>query len=144
MLILMKYFTLEPEVAGGFGPNSILNTSVRPPSVTKFHYEFDVWLGDPLLEAVGCFIATEALKERIQAMNATGVSFSTVEVSKSIQFKDLYPNCQLPKFVWLQVTGRPGIDDFGLSSKHSLVVSEKIRNALKAAGMSHADISDYK
>src|SRR5579862_3690337 len=124
----MKYYTLEPEVAGGFGAKSILNTAVRPPSVTKFHYEFNVWLGDPLLEAVGCFIVTEALKERIQAMNATGVSFSTVEVSKSGQFEDLHPNCQLPKFVWLQVTGKPGIEDFGLSSKHSMVVSERILN----------------
>ena len=46
----MKYFQLEPEVAGGFGPNSILDPKVRPPRVTKFNYEFDVWLGDPVLE----------------------------------------------------------------------------------------------
>ena len=140
----MKYYVLEPEVAGGFGPKSLLNPGVRPPYVTKFNYEFDVWLGDPLLEAVGCFIVTEALKEKFQAMKSTGVSFSTVEVSKSVQFDDLYPNCQLPKFVWLQVTGEPGKDDFGLSSKHSLVVSQPILNTLQAAGMSHADISEFK
>jgi len=51
----MKYYVLEPEVAGGFGPKLILDRHVRPASVTKFHYEFDVWLGAPLLEAVGCF-----------------------------------------------------------------------------------------
>ena len=140
----MKYYVVEPEAAGGFGPKSILNPKVRPPSVTKFHYEFDVWLGDPLLEAVGCFIVTEALKNEIQAMNATGVSFSSVEVSKSGQFEDLYPNCQLPKFVWLKVTGQAGKNDFGLSSKDCLVVSERIMKILETAKVSHADISEYK
>jgi len=140
----MKYYVLEPEVAGGFGPKSVLDPHVRPPSVTTFHYEFDVWLGDPLLESVGCFIVTEALQEKIQALNATGVAFSTVVVSKSGQFDDLHPDCQLPEFVWLQVTGEPGKNDFGLSSKYSLVVSERILSTLKAAGMSHAEIAEYK
>ena len=140
----MKYYVVEPEVAGGFGPHSIMNPEVRPPSITHFHYEFDVWLGDPLLEAVGCFIITEALKNEIEAMNATGVSFSSVEVSKSGQFEDLFPNCQLPHFVWLQVTGQPGKDDFGLSSNNCLVVSERVLTILKAAKMSHADIAEYE
>ncbi len=77
-------------------------------------------------------------------MNATGVSFSSVEVSKSGQFEDLYPNCQLPKFVWLKVTGQAGKNDFGLSSKDSLVVSERIMKILETAKVSHADISEYK
>lgn len=140
----MQYCLVEPEVAGGFGPKSILNPKVRPPAVTHFHYEFDVWLGDPLLETVGCFIATDALKEKIQSLGATGVSFSTVEVSKSGQFEDLSPNCTLPSFVWLQVRGRPGKDDFGLSSEHILVVSERILRLLEVSNMSHADVSEYK
>jgi putative Mn2+ efflux pump MntP len=60
----MKWYVVEPEVAGGFGPNSILDPSVRPPLVTRFNYEFDVWLGDPILEAIGCFIVTQSLRRK--------------------------------------------------------------------------------
>lgn len=134
---------LEPEVAGGFGPGSVLDHRLRPPRVEKFNYEFDVWLGDPLLEAVSCFIVTEDLGDKILAIRATGVAFGDVEISKSGEFEDLYGNRQLPKFVWLQVTGRAGQDDFGLSRTHCLVVSEGILFLLKEEGMSHCDISDF-
>ena len=56
----MKYYILEPEVAGGFGENTIMDPTSRPPRVTRFHYEFDGWLGDELLETVACFIATKS------------------------------------------------------------------------------------
>ena len=140
----MKYYSLEPEVAGGFGPRSVINPNVRPPHVTKFNYQFDVWLGDPLLEAVGCFIVTESLKKMILAKAATGVSFGTVEISRSGQFEDLYPNRQLPEFVWLKVLGDAGRDDFGLSPAHSLVVSDRILNLLREQGMSHCSISEFE
>ena len=139
----MKYYALEPEVAGGFGPHSIVDPKVRPPRVTKFNYEFDVWLGDPLLEAVGCFIVTESLKKMIAAMHATGVSFGTVEVSRSGEFEDLYPKRQLPVFVWLKVLGKAGRDDFGSSPTHGLVVSDRILKLLKKEGMSHGGITEF-
>jgi len=140
----MKYYTLDPEVAGGFGPNSILDDPcTRPPRITHFNYEFAGWLGDPLLEAVACFIVTEPLKDRIAALHPTGVSFGTVEVSKSGEFEDLHPGRQLPIFVWLQVTGEAGEDDFGLSAMHNLVVSERVLEVLRQEGMSHCAIADF-
>lgn len=140
----MKYYTLEPEVAGGFGPNSILeDPSARPPRITRFNYEFAGWLGDPLLEAVACFIVTEPLKDKIAALHPTGVSFGTVEVSKSGEFEDLHPGRQLPNFVWLQITGKAGEDDFGLSVRHSLVVSERVLEVLRQEGMSHCAIAEF-
>src|SRR5579859_4713915 len=112
----MKYYALEPEVAGFFGQNAVLaDPYARPPRITKFHYEFDVWLGDPLLEAVACFIVLESLKEKLLALRATGVAFGEVEVSTSEEFEELDPGLKLPKFAWLQVTGEAGKDDFGLS-----------------------------
>jgi hypothetical protein len=140
---MTKYYALEPEVAGGFGPHSVLNPKVRPLDVNRFHYEFDVWLGDPLLEAVGCFIVTEPLRQMIAEMHATGMSFGDVEISKSPQFDDLYPNRPLPDFVWLKVLGKAGRDDFGLSPNHGLVVSERILNLLKGEGMSHSEITAF-
>lgn len=139
----MRYYLLEPEVAGGFGPRSVfLDVKARPPRVSKFNYEFDVWPGDPLLEAVGCYVVTEPLEDKIAAMHPTGVSFATVEVSKSGEFEDRYPSRELPRFVWLQVTGKAGQDDFGLS-RTRLVVSERILNVLKESGVTHCDIAEF-
>lgn len=140
----MKYFQLEPEAPGGFGPNSVFSdVRSRPPLIQKFNYEFDIWPRDPLVEAVASYIVTEALRDKIAALHPTGVSFGPVEISKSGQFEDRYPNRELPKFVWLQITGNAGQADFGLSTTHSLVVSERILNILKEAGMSHSDIAAF-
>ncbi len=52
----MKYYQLEPEVAGGFGEQSVIDRSSGKMVVRKLHYEFDGWLGDVLLESYLCFI----------------------------------------------------------------------------------------
>lgn len=137
----MKYYALEPEAPGGFGPSSVFfDVRARPPRIAKFNYEFDIWPRDPLVEAVASYIVTESLKERIAALRPTGVSFGPVEVSKSGQFEDRYPGYELPRFSWLQVTGSAGEDDFGFSAGHSLVVSERILYLLKMEGLSHCGI----
>jgi hypothetical protein len=59
----MTYFVLDPEAAGGFGPATTGDLRARPPLLEKFNYEFDVWLGDPLLEAVSTFIVTDRFRE---------------------------------------------------------------------------------
>ena len=142
--LIMTYYELDPEVAGGFGPNAdIGNPRLRPLLIRHFHYEFDVWLGDPLLEAVGCYIVTESLKRNIQTLGASGVAFGQVEISKSGEFEDLNPNLELPSFVWLQVTGKPGVDDFGMSLAHRVVVSERVLDLLKSEGISHCGISPF-
>jgi len=121
----------------------IIDSTVRPVRITRFEYEFDVWLGDPLVEAIGCFIITSSVARTIAAMQPTGVSFGPVEVSKSGVFEDLYGQRTLPSFVWLQVKGKAGRDDFGLSAKRRLVVSQRILDMLVGAGMSHCTVKDY-
>lgn len=139
----MKFYELEPEVAGGLGKNTVMDRSVHPPRVSRLHYYFDGWLGDPLVESFPCFIVTELLRDEIVALHSTGVSFGTVELSKSGEFEDLHPNRQLPSFAWLQVTGKAGTDDFGLSTKHGLVVSGRTLEVLRKAGMSHCAITEF-
>src|SRR5580692_2722741 len=139
----MTYFTLEPEVAGGFGPATTGNLKVRPPQLEKFNYEFDVWFGDPILEAVRNFIVTDRLKERLIEAHASGIAFGDVEVTKSGEFLDLYGDRPLPAFSWLQITGRAGTDDFGLSSSRHLIVSERIMNFLKAFRLKYCEVSEY-
>jgi hypothetical protein len=141
---IMKYFTIEPEVAGGLGQNTILDSTIHPPRVIKLHYQFNGWLGDPILETVATFIVTSSIKNKIETSAATGVQFEAVEISKSGEFEDFFPNRKLPGFLWIQITGNAGKDDFGLSSTHRLVVSQRILEILKAEGMSHCEITEYK
>lgn len=78
----MRYYVLEPEVAGNFGKHTIfVDQKARPPLVERFHYEFNIWLGDPILEAICCYIVTEPVRDKILSLDATGVSFGPVEVS---------------------------------------------------------------
>jgi hypothetical protein len=138
----MTYLTLEPEVAGGFGPATTGNLRATPPLLEKFNYEFDTWPGDPLVEALSTFIVTDRLKERLIEAHASGVGFDDVEVTKSGIYLDLYGNRPLPAFSWLKITGRAGKDDFGLSSCGLLVVSERIMNLLNAFGLNHCEVSE--
>jgi|ERR1700722_5987077 len=139
----MTYFILEPEVAGMFGPATTGDLRGTPPRVDKFNYEFDTWLGDPILEAICTFIVTDRLKEALIEAQASGVAFGDVEVTKSGIYLELYGDRPLPAFSWLQITGRAGTDDFGLSSSGLLVVSERIMNLLKVFGLNHCEVSEY-
>jgi hypothetical protein len=139
----MTYFILEPEAAGSFGPATIGDLRARPPLLEKFNYQFDTWLGDPLLEALSNFIVTDRLKERLIETHASGVEFGDVEVTKSETYLDFYGDRPLPAFSWLLITGRAGKDDFGLSSSGYLIVSERMMNLLKAFGLKHHEISEY-
>ena len=140
----MKYYQLEPEVAGGFGEHCIIDRGSGKMVVRKLHYEFDGWLGDELLESTPCFIVSERLARQIERAQLTGISFNHVEITKSDQFDELYPNRQLPKFVWLQIEGRPGQDDFGIGPDPGLVISERALEVLRGVGISNALITDYE
>jgi hypothetical protein len=154
---LMKYFYIEPEVAGGIGSNVATDCSVHPPRVSNLDYEFEIWPHDVLIEGFPCWIVTIPAMERIRAAKLTGVSFKDVEISFSEQFRDLHRNRRLPAFVWLDVSGRPGHDDFGTNKsftitgteklvdarRFTLVISERAIEVLKALGISHASIHDF-
>jgi hypothetical protein len=139
----MTYFVLEPEVAGDFGPATTEDLRARPPQLENFNYEFDTWPCDPLLEALSNFIVADHLKERLIEAHASGVAFGDVEITRSGLFLDLYGDRPLPAFSWLQITGRAGKDDFGLSSSRRLVVSERIMNFLKEFELKYCDVSEY-
>jgi hypothetical protein len=139
----MKYFYVEPEVAGGLGRNTVLNRRAHPPIVSKLHYQFDGWLGDALLESFPCFVVTELAKQRIQAAQLTGAAFDEVEVSKSDQFQELYPTRQLPRFAWFRVAGRPGKDDLGIAPDGRLVVSERAIALLRELGIAQASVVEF-
>jgi len=133
-----EFYVLEPEVAGGFGDGTVIDRSSGKLIVEKLHYEFEGWLGDHLLESTPCYIASEKLVTEIKKEQMLGVEFDDVEVTTSGQFSELYPNKQLPKFVWLKVTGVPGQDDFGIAPGLRLIISKRALDLLKQIGISHA------
>lgn len=134
------YRVLEPEVAGGFGPETILDRSTNPPTPLKLHYEFLGWLGDDLLETTPCFIVTLALKTALMQFNGTGYSFDDVVVTKSDFFQETHPEAILPAFAWLRVHGSAGYNDAGLDTKTRLVVSDELLNVLKQYKISNCTI----
>ena len=143
MVLKMKFYYLEPEVAGELGEKSILDTSQHPPIVKKLHYIFSGWLGDDFLETFPCYIVTTQLSNEIKKENLTGVLFDTLEISKSIQFEEIYPDRKLPEFVWLKPIGKCCVDDFSIGNDNKIVVSERALNIIKKYSINNCEIEIY-
>lgn len=129
------YFEFEPEVAGGFGGRTTFaDRRARPPKIEHFHYEVEGWLGDALLEAVGCFIITSSMASVLQSEGLTGFELGSVEVTTSEEFKERDPGRALPEFRWFKITGSAGRDDFGLNDACRLIVSQRVLDVLQQRG----------
>jgi hypothetical protein len=140
----MKFHVISPEVAGGWGENTVVaDRAVHPPVLSKLHYEFDGWLGDVLLTSFPVFIVSESARRKLEAIGATGVKFDDMEVTVSEQFRDIYPDRELPRFFWLKIDGIAGKHDFGIVPICDLVISERVLHALRSLGISHAEIEDF-
>lgn len=134
------FFCLEPEVAGGIGPNSELRREDGKLVVTRLNYEFDGWLGDALLEATPCFIVTDEARQMIEGAALSGITFCDVEVTRSGMFTDLHGSMPLPDFWRMLVSGKPEVDDFGIAADLRLIASDRALAALRQAGLAHAEI----
>jgi hypothetical protein len=142
-VLSMKFYYIEPEVAGRIGENSIIDVSVHPPIVSKLHYEFDGWLGDELLESFPCFIVSSNFGKALEIECLSGFSLSEVQISCSEQFLELYPNNNLPMFYWLRVSGIAGQDDFGISDKCRLVISDRTFDVARNFQIKNADLDEF-
>lgn len=127
-----KYFFVEPEVAGGMGPHTVMDRSVHPPRVSHLHYEFEGWLGDEIVATFPCWIVTVSLAEKLRAAGLTGMSFDPVEISYSELFQERHPRREMPEFLRLLVTGVPMQDDFAVGEKARLMVSERALAVLQS------------
>jgi len=134
----MRYFCVEPEVAGGLGSRTAMNRNVHPPVVTKLHYHFDGWLGDGLLETFPVYLIVDNARRVLDGYGLTGFRFADVEITTSEEFQVVHPGQPLPKFAWLQVDGQAKRDDFGIRADGRLVVSERALDALTELGISNA------
>lgn len=140
----MAFYSLEAEVAGEIGDNSVLDTTVHPPVVSRLEYRFTDWLGDCLLESFPCYIVSDPAAAAITAAGLTGVGFDTVEVTLSPEAEELMdPETPLPGWKWLKPTGQPEVADFAVREQpHRLIVSDKAREILEQHGLSNAEIEE--
>lgn len=139
--VMTNYYEIEAEVAGGWGQNTVADTSVHPPNVHALHYEFAGWLGDELLETFPCFIVSERLGKALEQSGLTGYILADVEVSVSEAVIGSCGGQDLPRFEWLKITGSAGNADFGLSKGYTLVVSEQALAVLRRFPISNAEVS---
>ncbi|MGD9720322.1 MAG: hypothetical protein AB7O59_07180 [Pirellulales bacterium] len=136
------FHKLDPEVAGHFGPGTIVDKSTHPPIVRSLHYVFDGWLGDEVLTTFPCFIVTKHMRQLIESANPSGCNFEAVTVSKSELFEELHADRQLPQFYRLLIYGIAQRDDFGTTpTGGSIVVSEKLLQVMKRGQLDHCEIT---
>lgn len=139
----MKYYKLDPEVAGGFGENTKLDTSEHPPIVSHLHYQFDGWLGDCLLESFPCYIFTKDLAEAIKENKFSGINFTSVETSKSEEFVDINGDITLPEFLCGEIT-KDKDNDFYIDTNHCLVVSGSALKVIESYQLEYCDKEEIK
>ncbi|RZM77785.1 hypothetical protein [Leptolyngbya iicbica] len=143
----MKYFSLDPECPGSLADDVDLDTSVHPPLVESetLHIEFNTWMESALIEVFPCYCVTRELREAIEAMKFSGCSFAPAKVTKSETFNQFYPaGRHISEFTWLKVKGKTGVDDFGISKDHLLIVSERALSLIKEHGLYQCGVEPYR
>lgn len=142
----VSFYQLEPEVAGGWGEDTVADTTMQPPRVLQLDYCFDGWLGDDLLESFPVWIVTEKLAFLLQGSSLTGFTLDKMKTSYSEEFIDIYGRervRQMPHFQWLKISGQAGVDDFGVSAEHRLVVSDTALELLHQVQIAHSSVSVF-
>lgn len=137
----MNYYLLRPEVAGGLGPQSKVDTSVHPPVVTRLHFVVESWLGDDLVETFPCFLVTERLADALRESGFSGFRMGQAETS----FEGGPPRSGLSPgkegFLWLKVHGVASRSDIGITPDAQLVVSERVLQLLRRYTLSHCEVA---
>lgn len=139
----MRYFTIEPEVAGHLGEATLLDRSTHPPVIHRLHYEFDDWLGDDIVEAFPAYLVTNRLRQLLENECITNIQFRNCVCTVSPQYKEWNEGSPLPEFWWLQLCGSGGSDDIGLVPPARLVVSEKVLRLFRTTRIPHADVKEW-
>lgn len=137
------YYYIEPDVPGGIGKGSKVDSSTHPPTVSELHFYFDGWSGDDLVTTFPCYAITERFKNQLSESNFTGFEIDSLKISKSEIFNEIFPGRNLPNFYWLKINGKCGYDDLGIAKDHRLVISEKVKKILDKLSIKEAEIEIF-
>ncbi len=156
---MILYF-LEPEVSGGHGEQTIYGTeeNVKKDGISGkvefLHYEFEGWLGDDLIESTPTFIISNNLKNELIKSKFRDYKLEDCYITTSDEFKELYPNKELPFFTRFIPLGTVEMEEesfknwsghhFSLSLKGELVVTQKALEFLEKFSIDNCDITRLK
>ena len=131
----MGFFVIEPETSGR--PDG--GSPAGGPSCT-----FDTWLGDDVVSAHPLLLITEDLKEALLGLgHPTGFSLARARVTRSAFFERHSPDRRLPTFYWVEVYGRPGVDDLGIGLDGSFVASARVVEVMSTFSLRQATLTQY-
>jgi hypothetical protein len=129
------FYKLNPQYCGVFGRKTLYAGELTdiPPVIYRLHGEFNVYPDDELVEVSGQYLGTALLGEALKALQprATGLYVDDATVTTTLDFRRNYPGKELPNLRWFKITGKAGVDDFGLSKDHQLVVSDRVFKELQ-------------
>jgi hypothetical protein len=139
-----SFYVIRPEVPGGFGERTeLLQRPGTYPVVKRLHFEFSYGTrGNDLITCHPVYMVTKVLAESLRRSHLSGFTLSRdIAVSVDPQVWELEPDWRAPVVEWLQVTGVPGSDDFGLTQIPDLVVSAAALALLKMHNISDGEVS---
>lgn len=134
----MKFYLLDPEIAGEIGEQSdIVYEEGKIKEVKFLEYVFSGWQGDELLTTHPCFIVSESLAIDIKKAGLLGVEFTDVKISISEDFQEMFDGVKLPRFIRAIFTNiyEENVNDldvdFYINKYKEIVVSERALLILK-------------
>ncbi|OPZ90736.1 MAG: hypothetical protein BWY75_00601 [bacterium ADurb.Bin425] len=103
-----------------------------------------------MIDGFATYACTSRLAKALADSGLTGFELGDVEITFDSQFHiwaSLHKNEILPEFKWLKITGKAGIDDFGMVQgpcPMPLVVSEEALKLLNEFKLSVCDVEIYE
>ena len=129
------FFYIEPEVAGGIGPNSETHRENGKLVVTRLNYEFSGWLGDAVLESTPCFLVTETARQMLEKQRYRAFR-SEMSRSADLEYSSIYmASGKCPSS-----TGWPSM----ASPKPMTSEWRMISDWLSQAGIGHSETRGYQ
>jgi hypothetical protein len=105
---------------------------------------FDTWLGDDLVAAHPCLLATTPLKNALLALPAaTGFVVTRAHTKTSPFFRQHSPGHRLPVFWLIKVKGEAGRHDIGVARDGSTVVSRRLLDVLLRHTIGQAVLTQF-
>lgn len=135
-------YRVSPEVPGGFGETTILDSTIHPPTVTRLHFVFAGWMGDDLVESFPCHLASERLRNAIETAELSGLAFTDVVVEVDEQAELFDPGLaeRLPTWWWLKPAQEKG-GDFWQDALAQLFVSGRALDVLQQHNLTRAEVT---
>ncbi len=166
---LKRYF-IDPEVAGGFGANTIFGSSkhilsdtLNIPSIKFLDYRFDDWMGDCIIGFLSVYAITEEFSVLITQKKMSGFVIESMECSESDMWDQIRGDCSVPEMKRIiplneimldkNLNATKDISEFDVyfgiclewkESKagisYGLIISERFLNCAKNLGLNNCDI----